>query len=216
MQKESDHTISLYTETEVIETTAQHPFFVNNAWKDASELEPGDKILTRDKQEVEIKSTQFNYEPKKVFNFTVGNWHTYFVTSLMILVHNAKKCLSELIKKVGDDLYDITLKYKKGWSAQQRKAAREKAAALTKANTKVVKSPARKSGTKKTFEKAGGKVKKGQDVDHIQDLQLGGLDKTSNMKGLDNSVNRSLGPQIQSRIKDLPAGTKIRNVNIID
>jgi hypothetical protein len=100
MQKESDHTISLFTETEVIETTAQHPFYVNKAWKDASELEPGDKILTRDKQEVEIKSTQFNYEPKKVFNFTVGNWHTYFVGVLAWLVHNAGKCLSKLPKQI--------------------------------------------------------------------------------------------------------------------
>lgn len=58
-------------------------------------------------------------------------------------------------------------------------------------------------------------MKKGQDVDHIQDLQLDGVDDVINMKGLDFSVNRSLGSQIQRRIKDLPAGTKIRNVTII-
>jgi intein/homing endonuclease len=116
MQKESDHTISLYTETEVIETTAQHPFFVNNAWKDASELEPGDKIQTKDKQEVEIKSTQFNYEPKKVFNFTVGNWHTYFVGMLMLLVHNAKRCLSEMFQSLtGKSLNWIKKQKPKGW-----------------------------------------------------------------------------------------------------
>lgn len=33
----------------------------------------------------------------------------------------------------------------KGWSEFQRKSAREKVAALTKSNTKVVKNPARKN-----------------------------------------------------------------------
>lgn len=58
------------------------------------------------------------------------------------------------------------------------------------------------------------KVKKSQDVDHTIELQLGGLDNVSNMKGLDSSVNRSFGRQIQNQIKDLPAGTQIRNVTI--
>lgn len=142
-------------------------------------------------------------------------WHTYFVGLLGVLVHNVGICLKELVTKVSDNVYDIVLKYKEGWTAKQRKAARDKVAALTKADTKVVKNPARKSGTKKTFEKGGGKVKEGEDVDHVQDLQLDGLDDISNMKGLDNSVNRSLGPQIQDRIKDLPAGTEIRNVTVI-
>lgn len=146
----------------------------------------------------------------------MGNFHTYFVGVVAWLVHNAGKCLTQLVKKISDDTYDIILKYKKGWSEFQRKSAREKVAALTKSNTKVVKNPARKSGTKKTFEKSGGKVKKGEDVDHIQDLQLDGIDDATNMKGLDFSVNRSLGSQIQDRIKNLPEGTNIRNVKIID
>ena len=216
MQNETDHTISLYTETEVIETTALHPFYTQDGWKDASELKAGDKIKTQNNQEITIESTQFNYEPKKVYNFTVANFHTYFVGVLAWLVHNAGKCLTQLVKKISDDTYDIILKYKEGWSEFQRKSAREKVAALTKANTKVVKNPARKSGTKKTFEKSGGKVKKGEDVDHIQDLQLDGIDDATNMKGLDFSVNRSLGSQIQDRIKNLPEGTNIRNVKIID
>jgi hypothetical protein len=56
MQQESDHTLLLYTEVEVIETTALHPFYVDGAWKDASELQAGDKIFTKDKQAVEIKT----------------------------------------------------------------------------------------------------------------------------------------------------------------
>jgi Pretoxin HINT domain/Domain of unknown function (DUF4280)/A nuclease family of the HNH/ENDO VII superfamily with conserved AHH len=96
MQNETDHTISIYTEKEVIETTAQHPFYVNGAWKDASELQAGDKILTQQNETVEVLATKFSYLPKKVYNFEVAKWHTYFVGALMWLVHNAGKCLSEL------------------------------------------------------------------------------------------------------------------------
>ena len=96
MENESDHTISLFTEYEVIETTATHPFYTQDGWKDASELQIGDKIKTQNHENVEIKDTKFNYQPKKVYNFTVGNFHTYFVGALAWLVHNAGKCLSEL------------------------------------------------------------------------------------------------------------------------
>jgi Pretoxin HINT domain len=168
MQKESDHTISLYTETEVIETTAQHPFFVNNTWKDASELQPGDKIQTKDKQEVEIKSTQFNYEPKKVFNFTVGNWHTYFVTSLMVLVHNAKKCLSEVVKKLKNGIKDVD-KLKRTKHVPNRHISRKKyptkskykkPSQLKKLENRTIKSPDKvtRQGNRTLYQKEYGRV----------------------------------------------------------
>jgi hypothetical protein len=98
MQQETDHTISLYTDKEVIETTALHPFYANGAWKDASELQPGDSILTKDGGQVEIKETKFAYIPKKVYNFEVAKWHTYFVGVLMWLVHNIGKCVDEALE----------------------------------------------------------------------------------------------------------------------
>ena len=91
---ESDHTISIYTDNEVIETTAEHPFYTKEGWKDAADLQVGDIILGKDNKEIEISDTKFNYEPKKVFNFEVANWHTYFVGLLAWLVHNAAVCLS--------------------------------------------------------------------------------------------------------------------------
>ena len=97
MENESDHTISLYTEYEVIETTATHPFYTQDGWKDASELQTGDKIKTQNSQEITIESTQFNYEHKKVYNFTVANFHTYFVSLLALLVHNSGKCLTQMM-----------------------------------------------------------------------------------------------------------------------
>ena len=38
------------------------------------------------------------FSTKKVYNFEVAHWHTYFVGSWDWLVHNAKKCLTKLAK----------------------------------------------------------------------------------------------------------------------
>jgi hypothetical protein len=48
------------------------------------------------------------------------------------------------------------------------------------------------------------------------DLQLGGKDTMSNMSGLDKSVNTSLGSQINSQTKNLPAGTPVNKVKMTD
>ena len=56
----------------------------------------------------------------------------------------------------------------------------------------------------------------GVDADHIVDLQLGGADQILNMWGLDSSVNRSLGSQINQLIKNLPAGTRVNKVRMVD
>lgn len=66
------------------------------------------------------------------------------------------------------------------------------------------------------FQKSGGTVPSGSDVDHIIDLQLGGADTVRNMLPLNSSVNRSLGAQIQHQIKNLPPGTRINRVTIGD
>lgn len=50
------------------------------------------------------------------------------------------------------------------------------------------------------------------DADHLHELQLGGADQKSALWMLDKKVNRSLGAQIQSQLKDVPIGTKITDV----
>ena len=104
MVRESDHIIELYTEEEIIETTVEHPFLTEDGWKDAADLQTGDKIKNKNKEDIEIKDIKFSYKPKKVYNFEVSNWHTYFVGTLTWLVHNAKKCLSGIVKKVSNRL----------------------------------------------------------------------------------------------------------------
>ena len=69
---EIDHTVELYTEEEIIETTAEHPFLTDNSWKDAADLQTGDKIRSRNEEDIEIKDVKFSYKPRKVYNFEVS------------------------------------------------------------------------------------------------------------------------------------------------
>jgi len=68
----------------------------------------------------------------------------------------------------------------------------------------------------RTFKNSGGHVPARSDIDHAIDLQLGGPDVVENMWPVDSSVNRSLGPQIRHRIKNLQPGTVINKVTIGD
>lgn len=93
----SDYTIKIFYCNEMIETTAIHPFYTKNGWKEAGNLEIGDCLQTKSGQLVEIKKLEYQYNIKKVYNFEIANWHTYFVGSLAILVHNDGKCISKYI-----------------------------------------------------------------------------------------------------------------------
>jgi hypothetical protein len=114
----------------------------------------------------------------------------------------------------GGDGVDLTLKYKKGWTAAQRAEAAAKTQVLSDSETVV--SDAERAGTSAAsrYRQAGGSIPPGNDVDHVIDLQLGGSDSVANMSPLNSSVNRSLGSQIHHRIKSLPMGTRVNRVTI--
>jgi len=107
----------------------------------------------------------------------------------------------------------LSLRYKSGWSAEQMAAADAKVSSLNEAAEagllKVTPANRASQSAKARYTKNGGTVPSGMDVDHIIDLQLGGLDKISNMRPLDRSVNRSLGSQIMWRLKGVEPGTCI-------
>lgn len=94
--------------------------------------------------------------------------------------------------------------------------AKNKANALTEAET--IKTEVNRNGTSASsrYKKANeiDSIPKGKDVDHIIDLQLGGVEDIINMQLLDSSVNRSLGKQIQLQIKKYPIGTKFGEFKI--
>ena len=116
----------------------------------------------------------------------------------------------------GADNVDVDLKYKDNWTATQRAEADVKVKVLSEANT--VKTPVNRQGTSASSRyksvNGQGSVPPKYDVDHVIDLQLGGVDDIVNMNPLDQSVNRSLGSQIQHTIKSYPDGTVFGNFNI--
>jgi len=114
----------------------------------------------------------------------------------------------------GSDGVDLTLKYKKGWSAAQRAEAAAKAQILNDSETVVTDAERAGTSAASRYRQAGGNIPPGNDVDHVIDLQLGGADSVPNMSPLDASVNRSLGSQIHHRIKNLPVGTRVNRVTI--
>lgn len=77
--------------------------------------------------------------------------------------------------------------------------------------SKTVVSPVTRTGTSAAsrYKSAGNQIPTGADIDHATDLQLGGSDTLSNLLPLNSSVNRSLGAQIQYKIRNLPPGTVI-------
>jgi hypothetical protein len=88
---ETNVLVHVFTGNEEIRTTLGHPFWVEGkGWIDAAYLEAGDKLRTYDGELVEIVKVKLEYldEVIKVYNFEVEDWHTYFVSSTELLVHN--------------------------------------------------------------------------------------------------------------------------------
>ena len=114
-----------------------------------------------------------------------------------------------------DKTVDLVLKRKDIWDEIQMSQATRKARDLSKGDTRVTPKEDihRDPNVTKDFRENNSEfIPAGYDVDHVIDLQLGGIDHVSNLRPLDASVNRSMGAQIHYLIKDLPPGTKIGNV----
>ena len=91
--------------TENIDTTVRHPFYVvDYGFKYASELRIGDRVKSVDGDIYEVSKVDIEKlsEPIKVYNFEVEDWHTYFVSEEMILVHNMCSTNTTTSKTTGE------------------------------------------------------------------------------------------------------------------
>jgi hypothetical protein len=78
--------------TETIETTPGHPFWVQEqGWTHAVDLKRGDIVSTADGSWLRVTSTTLTRRGT-VYNFTVADFHTYFVGQLGAWVHNTSPC----------------------------------------------------------------------------------------------------------------------------
>ena len=78
---------------QTIETTAEHPFYVDGkGWTDGCDLKIGDQLIGSDGTLTPVESVDFTGEIKPVYNLRVSQDHTYFVGSatwgFSVWVHN--------------------------------------------------------------------------------------------------------------------------------
>ena len=198
MVREIDHTVELYTEEEIIETTVEHPFLTDNGWKDAADLQTGDKIRSRNEEDIEIKDVKFSYRPRKVYNFEVSNWHTYFVGALVWLVHNAEKCISKIFKisrkKYPNHVKLIEEAKREGLPTRLKRGAGKKAAKKNRYEAQ------------KAIRKKQGGPKEGFDYDEYPyaSTQQGG--KGAKIKEVPSSENQEVGRNLGKFYKDNEIG----------
>lgn len=90
-KKQSKTLVKLKVNNEIIETTAEHPFYVDKiGWVEARNLSLGDKVKTHNGKFATIDSKEINNLdlPINVYNFEVEGNHNYFVGNSGVLVHN--------------------------------------------------------------------------------------------------------------------------------
>ncbi|WP_062052660.1 polymorphic toxin-type HINT domain-containing protein [Aquimarina longa] len=92
-----DATLQLTLENELIETTAEHPFYTRQGWKKAADLNIDEHVKNKSGKWHQIKAANFIHQQQKVYNFEVADWHTYFVGVYQWLVHNYT-CLKTMAK----------------------------------------------------------------------------------------------------------------------
>ena len=99
---------------QVIETTAEHPFYVEGrGFINAGDLKAGDEVRTADGSTAAVESFESITpdEPIKVYNFEVEDFHTYYVSEQKVLVHNTcattKKNVTTHKGKSGDTEYVV-------------------------------------------------------------------------------------------------------------
>ena len=102
--REVDGLVDLYVDGEVISTTEEHPFWVvDKGWVEADDLRVGDLLQTEDGVIVDIDGIEEREGEFEVYNFEVEDFHTYFVSDLEILVHNACGPNDDTINPWDDD-----------------------------------------------------------------------------------------------------------------
>lgn len=101
-RNQRDDIIKLYVGDQVIETTDNHPFWVEGkGWIFADELGAGDKLQKADGSNLTIDKVEFVKLDEKVivYNFTVADFHTYYVTNIGVWVHNTNCQLKTIVEE---------------------------------------------------------------------------------------------------------------------
>ncbi len=91
--------VTLKTDSQEIITTEEHPFWVvGKGWTKAASLKEGDLLKLSNGDSLQICKVDIEYTstPVVVYNLEVEDWHTYFVGTESVLVHN--QCARDFAK----------------------------------------------------------------------------------------------------------------------
>ena len=75
-------------ETTTVNTTLNHRFWTEDGWKSAGTLEVGDKLTLADGNTATVTNVAYEDTHATVYNFEVEDFHTYYVGTESVLVHN--------------------------------------------------------------------------------------------------------------------------------
>ena len=100
--REKDSVVRLSINGEAIETTNEHPFYVEgHGWTNASDLKVGDKVRLEDGTTGTVEKAKHVAldNPVTVYNFEVEDFHTYYVSEQKVLVHNTCAATKKNVQK---------------------------------------------------------------------------------------------------------------------
>ncbi|WP_349407797.1 polymorphic toxin-type HINT domain-containing protein [Pseudalkalibacillus sp. SCS-8] len=110
-QKQADEIYYIHIGDEIIEVTAEHPFWLEGiGWTLVKDLNVGDLLHSSDGTQLAIEKIEKEPRQATVYNFEVADYHSYFVSNLGIWVHNCsvKGKGKDLVKSNKGNEYDIT------------------------------------------------------------------------------------------------------------
>ncbi|EAY30957.1 polymorphic toxin-type HINT domain-containing protein [Microscilla marina] len=87
--RQTERLVYLYVGNELIQTTAEHPFYLEGKWVKAGNLSQGDSLHLFRSRRLALDSIAKVDTSAKVYNFSVTKHHNYFVGKAGVLVHNA-------------------------------------------------------------------------------------------------------------------------------
>uniref|UniRef100_UPI001FE48C33 polymorphic toxin-type HINT domain-containing protein n=1 Tax=Paenibacillus koleovorans TaxID=121608 RepID=UPI001FE48C33 len=86
---ETDEIYNIHVGGQIIESTFNHPFYVEDkGWTFVKDLKVGDLLVQNDGATLKIDNIELMQTHVTVYNMTVDEFHTYFVSDLGIWVHN--------------------------------------------------------------------------------------------------------------------------------
>ncbi|MNM82347.1 Hint module [compost metagenome] len=108
---ETDEIYQIHVGDQVIESTYNHPFWVEGkGWTYVKDLKVGDLLVQSDGNTLKIENVELLHKQATVYNMTVDEFHTYFVSDLGIWVHNTNCTFSTNFdtKKHAQDIYETS------------------------------------------------------------------------------------------------------------